>query len=114
MNTRAVGYKGEEIAVKFLEKNGYKILERNYNCHFGEIDIVATQGGYCVFLEVKSRNTLSFGSPREAVTPYKQQRIIGGAKHWLFKHRLTGVPVRFDVVEVVNGVPSVIIDAFRL
>lgn len=114
MNTRAEGRQGEEIAVKFLQKNNYKILERNYNCRFGEIDIVAKQGEYYVFVEVKSRNTLAFGAPREAVTTYKQQRIIGGAKHWLFKRKLTGVPVRFDVVEVVNGAPSVIVDAFRV
>ena len=113
MNTRAIGTRGENIAVEYLQKNGYKILDRNFNCRFGEVDIVAMQGGYYVFIEVKSRNTIQFGAPREAVTPYKQQRIVSVARYWLFKKRITGVPARFDVVEVLDGIPSVIVDAFR-
>lgn len=113
MNTRAIGAHGEQIAVQYLQKNGYKVLERNFNCRYGEVDIIAYHNGYYVFVEVKSRNTLAFGLPCEAVAPYKQQRIISAARYWLFKNRQTGVPVRFDVVEVVNGVPSAIIDAFR-
>lgn len=113
MNTRAIGKHGEDVAVEYLQKHDYKILERNFNCHYGEIDIIAQQGVYYVFLEVKSRNTVEFGTPREAVNYYKQQRIIGAAKHWLFKKRKTGVPVRFDVVEVIDGIASVIADAFR-
>lgn len=114
MNTRAVGNLGEDIAAVHLKKNGYKIVERNFNCKFGEIDIIALHEGYYVFIEVKSRNTSMFGAPREAVTFYKQQHIISSAKYWLFKHRKTGVPVRFDVVEVVDGIASVIADAFRI
>lgn len=113
MNTRAIGTQGESIAVEYLQKNGYKVLARNFNCRFGEVDIIALNNGYYVFVEVKSRNTMTFGLPREAVKPYKQHRIVDVAKYWLFKNRKTGVPVRFDVVEVVDGVPSVIIDAFR-
>lgn len=113
MNTRAIGTQGENIAVEYLQRNGYKVLERNYNCRFGEIDIIAYNYGFYVFIEVKSRNTLAFGMPREAVTLHKQQRIIGAAKHWLFKNRKTGVPIRFDVVEVIDNIPSVIVDAFR-
>lgn len=113
MNTRAIGAQGESIAVGYLQKNGYQILERNFNCRLGEIDIVAFHNGYYVFIEVKSRNTLAFGTPREAVAYYKQQRIIGAAKYWLFKKRKTGCPVRFDVVEVTDEIPSIIVDAFR-
>ena len=113
MNTRLIGSQGENIAVGCLQKNGYQILERNFNCRYGEIDIIALRDGYYVFIEVKSRNTLAFGAPREAVTPYKQQRIISAAKYWLFKNRKTGVPARFDVVEITNGAPSIIIDAYR-
>lgn len=113
MNTRAIGTCGENIAVEHLQKNGYKIVERNFNCRFGEIDIIALNDGYYVFVEVKSRNTLAFGFPREAVKPYKQDRIIASAQYWLLKQRKTGVPVRFDVVEVIDGVPSIITDAFR-
>lgn len=113
MNTRAIGTQGESIAVEYLQKHGYKILERNFNCHYGEIDIIAQHGNYYVFLEVKSRNTVAFGTPREAVNYHKQQRIISAANYWLFKKRLVGVPVRFDVVEVIDGIASVIPDAFR-
>lgn len=113
MNTRAIGTQGESLAVEYLQKNGYKVLERNFNCRYGEIDIIAQHGNYCVFLEVKSRNTVAFGVPREAVNYHKQQRIISAAKFWLLKKRLVGVPVRFDVVEVVGGIASVIPDAFR-
>lgn len=113
MNTRAIGTQGENVAVQYLQKSGYKVLERNFNCRYGEIDIIALHNDYYVFLEVKSRNTSAFGTPREAVKPYKQRRIVDSAKYWMFKNRKTGVPVRFDVVEVVDGVASVIIDAFR-
>lgn len=113
MNTRAIGAKGEDIAAEYLQRNGYKILARNFNCSYGEIDIIALHNGFYVFVEVKSRNSLAFGMPREAVIPYKQQRIISCARYWLFKKHKTGVPVRFDVVEVVDGTPSIIADAFR-
>lgn len=113
MNTRAIGVQGEQIAVRYLQKCGYKVLERNFACRYGEIDIIALHNGYHVFVEVKSRNTLTFGLPREAVVSYKRERIISTAQYWLFKNRKTGVPVRFDVVEVVDNIPSVIMDAFR-
>lgn len=113
MNTRSIGKLGEDTAVTYLQKNGYKVLDRNFNCHYGEIDIIARHGIYYVFIEVKSRNTVAFGTPREAVTSYKQQRIISAAQNWLVKKRIPCVPVRFDVVEVVDGVASVIKDAFR-
>ena len=113
MNTRAIGTVGENAAVDYLKKNGYTVIQRNFNCRYGEIDIIALDNGYYVFIEVKSRNTLNFGTPREAVVSYKQRRIIDTAKYWLFKCRKTGVPVRFDVVEVIDGVPSIIRDAFR-
>ena len=113
MNTRAIGTQGEDVAVEYLKNKGYKVIERNFNCRYGEVDVIAYENGYYVFIEVKSRNTLAFGLPREAVTPIKCQRILSVARYWLFKHRLTGVPVRFDVIEIVDGVPSVIVDAFR-
>lgn len=113
MNTRAIGTQGENIAVEYLRKNGYKVLQRNFNCRYGEVDIIAMHNGYYVFIEVKSRSTLAFGLPREAVNPYKQQHIVSVAQYWLFKNRKTGVPVRFDVVEVLDGAPSIIVDAFR-
>ncbi len=113
MNTRAIGIVGENIAAKFLKKNGYRILERNFSCVHGEIDIIALQGGFYVFIEVKSRNVRDYGAPCEAVNIYKQRRIISSANSWLVGRHKFGAPVRFDVVEVLDGVPSVIVDAFR-
>lgn len=114
MNTRQVGTKGEDIAVKYLSKHGYKILERNFTAPHGEIDIVAKHGKYVVFVEVKRRNNYLFGLPREAVTPAKQKTIVTCATLWLAQNKLTGKPVRFDVVEVVGEEVSVLQDAFRV
>lgn len=113
MNTHVIGVQGENIAADYLRKNGYKILERNFSCKFGEIDIIAIKDNFYVFIEVKSRSTVAFGRPCEAVTPYKQQRIVAAAKYWLCKQRKTGLPVRFDIVEILDGKTSVIVDAFR-
>ncbi|MDE7454461.1 MAG: YraN family protein [Clostridia bacterium] len=114
MNTHAIGVVGEDLACKYLCKKGYKILERNFSCKYGEIDVIAQQRGYYVFIEVKSRSSLMYGAPCEAVTPYKQRRIISAAKYWLTVNHKVGSPVRFDVVEVLEGTPSIIADAFRL
>lgn len=113
MNTHIVGVKGEDIATEYLTKHKYKVLQRNYNCQFGEIDIIAQQGKYIVFIEVKSRKDDSFGLPREAVDIHKQQTIIACAKLWLAQKRLYGKCVRFDVVEVLDGKVNLIKDAFR-
>lgn len=112
MNTRTKGNIGEELAVKHLKKNGYKIIERNFTCHFGEIDIVAKHQNYYIFIEVKSRKSADFGLPRYAVNVRKQQTIIACAKWWLATHELMGSAVRFDVVEVVDGSINVIKNAF--
>lgn len=113
MNTRKQGNIGEDIAVAHLKKHGYKILQRNFSCQFGEVDIVAQQEDYIVFVEVKSRSNTSFGMPREAVDWRKQQRIVNCASLWLTAKRKVGSPVRFDVVEVLDGNVNVLVDAFR-
>lgn len=113
MNTKEIGSVGEKLAVKFLSKNGYKILDRNYVAPHGEVDIIAQEGGYIVFVEVKRRNTDKFGLPREAVTAEKQKTIALCAKYWLASHKLYGYPVRFDVVEVVDKEVTLLKDAFR-
>lgn len=113
MNKRLEGSLGEDAAAKYLVKQGYKILQRNYFCHFGEIDIVAQDGGFVVFVEVKSRTSYKFGAPREAVDWRKQQTIVQCSKLWLTAHRKYGVPVRFDVVEVMPEQITLLKDAFR-
>lgn len=113
MNTHLIGASGENIAAEYLKKQGYKILQRNFRCHFGEIDIIAKTGKTVVFVEVKSRSTDAFGQPIEAVNYYKRQTIIKCARRWLFENKLTGIPVRFDVVEILGENITHIKDAFR-
>lgn len=113
MNTRRVGALGEDIAVKYLVKHGFKILARNFTCHFGEVDIVAMEKDTVVFVEVKWRKDESFGKPREAVNWRKQQTIIKCANYWLYKNEKVGLPVRFDVMEIMGSELVFLRDAFR-
>ena len=113
MNTRIVGRQGETIAAEYLRKHRYRIIDKNFNCRFGEIDLIAWNGETVVFVEVKARSNTKFGMPREAVDWHKQQTIIRCANYWLYKNKQTGIPVRFDVVELINGQINHIIDAFR-
>ena len=113
MNKRFVGQRGEDAAIAYLKMQNYVILDRNFYCHFGEIDVVAWDGEFVVFIEVKSRADTSFGLPREAVDWRKQKTIVRCAQYWLYKNKRTGEPVRFDVVEILAGKVNHIIDAFR-
>lgn len=114
MNTRIVGQRGEDAAIEYLKQRGYTILDRNFNSHFGEVDIVAWDGEYVVFIEVKSRSNTAFGLPRQAVDYRKQRTIVKVAQYWLFKKKRVGVPVRFDVLEILAGKINHIEDAFRV
>ena len=84
----------------YLEKYGYKILEYNYRCRQGEVDIVARDGEYLVFCEVKYRSGAGSGYPEEAVDLRKQKKISKCALYYLTVHGLVDVPVRFDVVSI--------------
>jgi len=97
---RQLGDKGEDLAAAALQKQGYKILERNYITPLGEIDLVARQAKCIVFVEVKTRRTGVFGGPREAVHPSKQARLRRLADYYLKQKKLQSSPVRFDVVGV--------------
>jgi putative endonuclease len=115
------GREGEKAAVKFLKKQGYRIIEKNYRNKSGEIDIVAEQDQVLVFVEVKSRADGEYGEPLEAVTPHKQRKIGQVAKGFLTQHRITNRDCRFDVVGI-KGDPNtpktwqieLVPDAFRL
>lgn len=96
------GQQGEQIAAAFLKKRGYKILERNYRTPLGEIDIIAKQGRTIVFVEVKSRKTDRFGSPKESITRAKQARLTRTALCYLKETDQMDVSARFDVV-IVRG-----------
>lgn len=109
-----LGTRGEELAVRALKKNGYHILERNFRCRSGEIDIIAQDGKTLVFIEVKTRNSTEFGHPVEAVTSKKQYRISKTALHYLSRHDLFDRDARFDVISVLtSGDNKPVIDIIR-
>ncbi|MGN0354084.1 MAG: YraN family protein [Muricoprocola sp.] len=115
MNKRAIGKEIEDSTIKYLESCGYHILERNYQIRSGEIDIIARESCYLVFIEVKYRKNKSMGYAQESVTIYKQKKIIQTAKHYLLTHGMGfDVPCRFDVVAVNGSEITVIKDAFQL
>lgn len=93
---------GENLACKYLEKNHYTIIDRNFRCKQGEIDIIAcdTQKKELVFFEVKTRSSLKYGRPSEAVQKTKREHIIAVAKYYYYKNKIHKIPVRFDVIEV--------------
>lgn len=117
---KPIGFYGEDLSVEFLKERGYKILERNFTCSFGEVDIIALKNNIISFIEVKSRFTASFGKAKEAVTCYKQKKIIKVSKYYLHKKNLYDYYVRFDVIEIYlnlrNSKHQLIFleDAFRL
>ncbi|MBE7087904.1 MAG: YraN family protein [Clostridiales bacterium] len=108
---RLLGDKGENLAVKHLKKQGYKILHRNFKCKLGEVDIIAQLGDTVCFIEVKTRSTDYFGAPCEAVTPERQRRYKNCAKFY-YANRQIDYNVRFDIIEVFNGKINHIENAF--
>lgn len=114
-----LGARGEEIAVAFLKGRKFTIVERNFRCKGGEVDIIARDGKTLAFVEVKTRSSAAFGPPQASVTPFKQRQISKAALTWLAKNRLHGAPARFDVVAIIlrdHEVPEIehIRDAFEL
>lgn len=99
--TLAVGAYGERRAVAHLVEAGIQIVERNWRCSDGEIDIVARDGDDIVFCEVKTRRGLEFGPPAGAVVSAKARRLRRLAVRWLREHDMHGHDVRFDVVSVL-------------
>jgi putative endonuclease len=97
-----LGRWGEKVACRFLRREGYRILGRNYVSPAGEIDVVARDGDMLVFVEVKTRSGTEFGGPLEAVGREKQRRIVRMARWYLAKHRIEEYPCRFDVVAVTR------------
>ncbi|OKY74459.1 MAG: YraN family protein [Desulfobulbaceae bacterium DB1] len=100
---QSLGKKGEEIARKFLRRQGYTIIEHNFRTRNGEIDIIAREGATLVFVEVKTRSDARFGSPFEAVTTRKCKTISRVALEYLLAHGGLDQPCRFDVVSVRPG-----------
>ncbi len=102
--TKESGVLGEDVAAYYLADKGYVIRTRNYSCRFGEIDIIAEQGNYLCFVEVKTRGDRAFGQPAEWVTTEKQRKLIKTANYYIAVHgkeiRERNLQPRFDCIEV--------------
>lgn len=112
---KTTGKQGEDMATKYLAEKGYKILQRNYRCSYGEIDIICSQGEQIIFVEVKTRKSTLYGAPEEAVTKNKIERIRKVALHYLNKAEYYP-EIRFDVIAIIIDKEKVtirhIIEAF--
>ena len=112
MSTREQGRIGEEQAIKILTKRGYKILERNHRSRFGEIDVIAEEGGCLVFVEVKKRTSGLFGDALSAITRTKQQHMVKSALWYMKKHRCFDRSIRFDAVGLDGDQVKIVKNAF--
>ena len=95
-----LGQEGERIAESYLRKKGYRVVERNYRCPVGELDLILLDRRVVVFVEVKTRSDDRFGAPLESVGPRKQQKMIKTALFFLSRHRLHNRDARFDVIGI--------------
>lgn len=99
---RKIGDEGEDIAAAYLESNGWHIIDRNYFFEKAEVDIVATDGTFIIFVEVKLRSDTFFGRPEEFVTPEKEKNIKKAAEAWVYERKMETALVRFDVIAIVQ------------
>lgn len=113
MNNREVGTEFEHMAADYLKKNHYEILQSNFRCKIGEIDLIAKSEGYLCFVEVKYRSSTQKGFPSEAITPTKIRRITRTAEYYMLIHNLPqDTPCRFDVVVILDSELTLIKNAF--
>lgn len=116
-NTVSIGKQGEDIACKFLKKDKYKILEKNYRTKQGEIDIIAEDSkGVLCFVEVKARSRTDYGSPKEAVNYHKQKKLLATAFAYLESTKTGSKDMRFDIVSVDlnSGEAEILKNAFEV
>jgi putative endonuclease len=98
---KSLGKKGEDLAASYLQKSqGYRILQRNYRCAFGEVDIIAKDHDVLSFIEVRTRKSEDFGNPKESITKRKQDQLSKVALEFINRHSLQHLKARFDVVAV--------------
>ena len=97
----ALGDRGEDLAEKYLKKKGYIVVERNFRCRLGEIDIVALDGRYLVFVEVKTRRSQSYGLPCEAVNRPKIRHLVRMAAYYTTVNSVEQRDIRIDVIEIL-------------
>ena len=103
MQKKELGKKGEEMALRFLKKRGYQIIEINYTCKMGEMDIIAREKDTLAFIEVKTRTSTMFGPPQLAVNFSKQWQLSKVALYYLKEKHLEDIKARFDVVAILFG-----------
>ena len=103
LNNRLSGTWGEELALRYLRRRGYTLVERNYRTRYGELDLIVRHHNTLVFVEVKTRRGVGFGDPLEAVTPRKQATIRALAERYLSEREPDLDEVRFDVVGILAG-----------
>lgn len=101
LQRQALGGYGEDLAARHLVGEGMRILERNYRCRFGEIDIVAADGDTIVVCEVKTRSGVAYGTPAAAITKAKASRLRRLAAHWMNERSVRSAGLRIDVVAVL-------------
>jgi putative endonuclease len=101
MQRKELGKRGEELALRFLKKKGYRIIEQNYVCKMGEMDIIAKEKDTLAFVEVKTRTSTTFGPPQLAVNSSKQRQLSKVALNFLKEKKLEDVRARFDVVAIL-------------
>jgi putative endonuclease len=109
MKRRETGILGEKLARDFLKKRGYRIWEANYRCSEGEIDLIAQHKGSLVFIEMRTKRSLEFGSPEESITPTKRERLRAVASHYQQTHSNLPQLWRIDVIAIEldrKGKPS--------
>lgn len=114
-NKRQIGFQQEAAAKEYLKCRGYQIIMQNFSCRTGEIDIIAEEKSYLVFIEVKYRTNLNSGYPEEAVNTKKQRAIIKTARYYLLKYKISeDTPCRFDVIAILGDSIQLIQNAFEL
>lgn len=110
---RTLGASGEQLAADWYAGNGYEVVARNWRCRDGELDLIVRRGRAFVFCEVKTRSSVAFGAPVEAVTRAKQVRLRHLAARWLDDHaRVRATEIRFDVASVLGGQLEIVKGAF--
>lgn len=110
--SRRIGGEAEAAAARYLVRQGFSILARNYTVRGAEVDIIAREGDYLAFVEVKYRKDAAAIAPREAVTPAKQRRLCMAALRWMQENGMGDAPARFDVVEVTSSGITLLRGAF--
>lgn len=104
MSTKETGSKGESFAEAFLKKQGYRIVDRNFRCKFGEIDLIGYKKKTLSFIEVKTRLSSDFGEPFEAINKTKQKKLSRLADYYIYRNKIPSfVPCQFDVVAILLG-----------